>query len=243
MALVIAWGGWLAERRRARVRLERLEQKHTLERERIRIARDIHDDLGANLTQIVFLSEKADSVRADTTEAERCNQRIRSAARSSLQSLDEIVWAVSPDHDTLESFTNYLIQFVREYPTLAGMRCHLDVPTVPPQLDLSAEVRHNLLLAVREAVQNVVSHAAATELQVALQLGKEALEIVIIDNGRGFQLESLHSQGHGLLNMRQRLTQIGGQCAILSQPGAGTTVRFCLSRKHFHINGQHVPSS
>lgn len=243
LALTLIWGGWRMERRHARMRLERLEQKHALERERTRIARDIHDELGANLTQIVFLSEKADSVPSNKGQMENCHRRIRSAAQSSIQSLDEIVWAVSPEHDTLESLANYLTQFVREYPTLTGMRCHLEVPTVLPPLYLSAEVRHNLLMAIREAVQNVVSHSAATELQVALQLSNEVLEITIADNGRGFKLELPNAHGHGLTNMHRRLAQIGGQCTILSQPGTGTTIQFCLSRKCFQVNGRHMPSS
>ena len=157
-------------------RLERLEQKHAVEHERSRIAKDIHDDLGANLTQIVFLSQRVEDTSGDPTEFKRWIKLIPATARRTIQSLDEIVWAINPRHDSLESLANYLSQFASEHLTLAGIRCVLDVPTVVPPLELSAELRHNLVLAARESLQNAVSHAAATEVRVSLQLDEAGLD-------------------------------------------------------------------
>lgn len=176
------------ERWKARLRLERLEQQHAIEHERSRIAKDIHDDLGANLTQIVFLSQRAEATHDDPKEAAHWLKLIPHTARRTIQSLDEIVWAINPQHDSIESLANYLTQFAQEHLTLAGLRCILDVPTVLPRLELNAELRHNLLLAAREALQNVVTHARATECRVSLQLDATGLTILITDNGCGFDL-------------------------------------------------------
>lgn len=216
------------ERWKARLRLERLEQQHAVEHERSRIAKDIHDDLGANLTQIVFLSQRAEATHDDPKETAHWLRLIPATARRTIQSLDEIVWAINPKHDSLESLANYLTQFAQEHLTLAGVRCVLDVPTVLPHQTLNAELRHNLLLAAREALQNVVAHAAATEARVKLRLDDAGLSIEVTDNGRGFELKRISREGNGVPNLRRRLEDIGGRAEISSKPGAGTTVRLIV---------------
>lgn len=218
------------ERLKARNRLERLEQQHAVERERSRIAKDIHDDLGANLTQIVFLSQRAESAVQNPSEIEHWLHQIPATARRTIQSLDEIVWAVNPKHDSLESLANYLSQFAQEHAGLAGIRCVLDVPMVLPAMELSAEVRHNLLLAAREALQNVVAHAKATEVSVSLALGEQKLVVVIADNGGGFDAEQIPPDRNGLSNMRRRMADIGGTLEVESRVGRGSTVRLSVPR-------------
>lgn len=213
---------------------EQTERQSTLEQERSRIAKDLHDDLGANLTQIVFLSQRVEGTQHDAQEVDRWFRLIPATARRTIQSLDEIVWAINPRNDTLESLANYLSQFAQEHLTLARMRCVLDVPTLLPAVTLSAEIRHNLVLAAREALQNVAIHSAATEARVTLQLNDEALTIVISDNGQGFDLRRVHGEGNGLPNMRRRLEDIGGRLELESRPGAGTTVCLVVPRKELH---------
>ena len=228
--LIVVIGVRQVERWRAQIQLERVEQKHAVEHERNRIAKDIHDDLGANLTQIVFLSQRAEGASHDQKEVEHWLHKIPATARRTIQSLDEIVWAINPKHDSLESLANYISQFAQEHLRLAGIRCVLDVPTVLPHVPLSAEVRHNLLLSVREAVQNVVAHAAATETTVALQLDEEKLTITVKDNGRGFDTSQKSDHGNGLANMRRRIEDMGGSFALNSKPGAGTAMQLTLLR-------------
>jgi ligand-binding sensor domain-containing protein/signal transduction histidine kinase len=220
----VAWGVRRRERWKARLRFEKLERAHAVEHERSRIAKDIHDDLGANLTQIVFLSQRVESVRREPSEVERWIRKIPAAASHAIQSLDEIVWAINPRHDSLESLANYFSRFAHEFLTLAGVHCRLEVPTVLPPLPLSAEVRHNLILTAREALQNAVTHAGATEVKVVLQLNADGLEIVIADNGVGFDPANVAKPGNGLSNMRKRMENIGGVLEIRSQPRAGATV-------------------
>jgi signal transduction histidine kinase/ligand-binding sensor domain-containing protein len=226
LALAPAWGVWRLERWKSRLRVE---QGRALERERVRIAKDIHDDLGASLTQIAFLSEQAEPECETPGEVDRSHNRIAAIAHRTIQSLEETVWAISPKHDSLESLANYLTRFVQEHLELAKVRCVLDVPTILPEIQVTPEVRHNLALAVREAVQNVVAHAAATEVRASLHLGEEVLEITITDNGRGFKVEEA-AEGNGLFNMRRRLEDLGGQLDVSSAPGGGTSVRFRVPR-------------
>ncbi len=213
---------------------EQTERQRSLEKERSRIAQDLHDDLGANLTQIVFLSQRVEAAEQDSQEVDRWFHLIPATAKKTIQSLDEIVWAINPRHDSLESFANYLSQFAQQHMTLARVRCVLDVPTVLPAVPLSAEVRHKLLLAAREALQNVATHAAATEARVTLQQDDDMLAITITDNGRGFDMDRVNGEGNGLSNMRRRLEDIGGRTEITSQPGKGTTVRLVIQRAQLH---------
>lgn len=218
------------ERWKARLRLERVEQQHALERERSRIAKDIHDDLGANLTQIVFLSQRVEDAGQEPAEFKRWIKMIPAIARQTIQSLDEIVWAINPRHDSLESFANYLSHFASEHLGVAGIQCVLDVPTVLPQLELTAELRHNLVLVARESLQNSAMHSTATEVRLSMQLNDAELTISVMDNGCGFDLKQASGTGNGLYNMRQRMDSINGRLDIVSQPGHGTVVRFIVPR-------------
>jgi signal transduction histidine kinase len=223
---------------------EQTERHRSLEQERARIARDLHDDLGANLTQIVFLSDRVKVARLDGQEVNLWFDLIPTTARRTIQSLDEIVWAIDPQHDSLESLANYVSQFAQEHLALAGVRCVLDIPTVLPSVPLSAEIRHNLMLTTREALQNAITHAKASEIHVTLKLNAEAVSITVSDNGAGFDLDSVSSSGNGLQNMRCRLQEIGGQLEISSQPGQGTTIFIFVSQKVLHscvIGGNETP--
>jgi signal transduction histidine kinase len=224
---------------------QKTEHHHALEQERARIAKDLHDDLGANLTQIIFLSERVEVARHEGHEVTRWFDLIPATARRTIQSLDEIVWAINPRHDSLESLANYLSQFAQEHLTLARVRCVLHIPMVLPSIPLSAEVRHNLLLTTREALQNAVTHATATEVQLTLKLNEEGVSIAIADNGNGFDPDSFSSDGNGLQNMRRRLQDIGGRLEINSRPGQGTTILLFVPEAVLHgrvIGGNGVSS-
>ncbi|HXA44881.1 MAG TPA: ATP-binding protein, partial [Candidatus Angelobacter sp.] len=214
---------------------EQTNRHHALDQERARIAKDLHDDLGANLTQIVFLSERVEVARHDGQEAAPWFNLIPATARRTIQSLDEIVWAINPRHDSLESLANYLSQFAQEHLALAGVRCVLDVPTVLPGVPLTAEVRHNLLLTTREALQNAVTHAQASEVHLTLKIDGDGLIISIADNGRGFNPDSVSPESNGLQNMRRRMEEIGGRLEVNSRPGHGTKV--ILKLLHHRVIG------
>jgi len=226
----------VATRRRMRRKLERLEREQAIERERTRIAKDIHDDLGASLTRISMLSQSARSELGGSPEAAAQVDQICRTARELTRTMDEIVWAINPQHDSLDSLANYLGKFAQDYLRAAGIRCRLNMPEELPLWALTAEVRHGLFLAFKEALNNVVKHSGATEVWVALTPGASGFALAVQDNGRGFSPNLVPREasadpdriggGHGLVNMKLRLEEIGGRCEIQSAPRAGTTVKF-----------------
>ena len=218
-----------AIRRRHRLQLERLEQQRALERERARIAQDLHDDLGASLTRIRFVGSLAGRPSAPAEEVREHIEQMRAGARNMVIALDEIVWAVNPKNDSLQALVSYLCHYAEEFLRPTGIRCRLDVPDELPERPLASDVRHHLFLAFKEALNNLASHSAATEAQIQLALRGRGIDIMIRDNGRGFNPAGLAvTGGDGLENMRRRLEAAGGQCKVQSAPGLGTTVSLHL---------------
>jgi signal transduction histidine kinase/ligand-binding sensor domain-containing protein len=212
--------------RRLRQKLRTIEQQAAVERERGRIARDIHDDLGNRLTEIQLLTGLAQRNREVPQNTAVHFDEISSAARQATDALDEIVWAINPRNDTLPHLINYLGQFVTDYLRTAGIPCRVDLPENPPTRSVSAEVRHNLFLAIKESLNNIVRHANATEVFMRILATDKFLSVIIEDNGRGFNDQTRSNGADGLENMRQRIAEIGGQFQIESKPGVGTAISF-----------------
>jgi signal transduction histidine kinase/ligand-binding sensor domain-containing protein len=210
--------------RRLRRQVRLLQEQAALHKERARIAKDIHDDLGASLTHIALLGDLAREDIAVPRKAGEHVQKISSTARQVMKSLDEIVWAVNPSNDTLNHVIDYIGQFTWDYLRVAGIRCRLDLPENPPERNIPADTRHNLFLVIKEALNNVVKHAAATEVWLRVSIASERLEVIVEDNGRGFDQPPRDAWADGLRNMRNRLSDIGGECRIESRAGAGTKI-------------------
>jgi ligand-binding sensor domain-containing protein/signal transduction histidine kinase len=269
LAVGVLWAG----RRRLRRELELAERQGALERERGRIARDMHDELGASLTRISLLSESVRGELSSQPQVLAEADQIHSTAREVIRAMDEIVWAVNPAYDTLESLVAYLGRYAERYLDTVGIRCRLNVPLQVPRRALSAEVRHNVFLAFKEALHNVVKHAHATEVRISVELHTSGFVVLVADNGRGFVLnaapaalplkvgqcvspapsnvgqrvspvppassaesaEGLQgnlsspdvrlSPGNGLVNIRKRMEEIGGDCAWDTSPGQGTRLK------------------
>ncbi len=232
--------GWTVRHethRRMQIRLEQLERERAIEAERARIAQDIHDDIGASLTRITMLSQ---SVGPDSKEnafaATEVLHSICDTTREVTRSLDEIVWAINPRHDTLDSLVSYMGKFAHDVLSAAQVRCRLDLPVELPPWPLTTQTRHNLLLAFKETLNNAVRHADATEVRVSLSLKPHGFSITIQDDGRGFNdspAKNLTSPraiaGNGLGNIHRRLAEIGGRCETSSKPGEGSCVTFMVS--------------
>ncbi len=229
----VAIAAWAATQRKMRLTLEAAERQRAVERERARIAKDIHDDLGASLTRISLLSESVSPEHNASPEAAEALGQIFQTSRELVQAMDEIVWAVNPKHDTLDSLANYLASYAQDYLDLAGIRCRLDLPVDLPTWQVSAETRHNLFLAFKEALNNVVKHAGATQVSIILRTLRHGFSLSITDDGRGFgpgqisATDGRASAGNGLANMRQRLQEIGGRFEI-EPANPGTILRFTL---------------
>ncbi len=219
----------LALRRRNRLQLERFENQHAMERERARIAQDLHDDLGASLTQIAWLGEAVSRDGTAADDGRALLGQITAKSREMVRAIDEIVWAVNPRNDTLENLVIYVCQFAEEFFRDTETRCRIDVVEPVPVCSLTADRRHNLFLVLKEALHNVGKHASATEVWVSCKAEEGSAHFAVEDNGRGFDLAG-KATGDGLLNMRQRASRVGAKLHVRSAPGRGTcvTVNFPL---------------
>lgn len=215
-----------ALRRRHQRQLKIVQQLHAVERERTRIARDIHDDLGASLTEIGYLGALAVRDSKSLAEAREQIERIMVRTRELARSLDETVWAVNPKNDSPGHLATYLCHFAREFLEPTAIHCRLDVTPNLPKVTLTAEARHNVLLVVKEALNNAVKYSGATEMWLRLTVSDGVMSIEVSDNGCGFAVGAAREGGNGLRNMAARMEEIGGQFVVRSAPATGTTV--CL---------------
>ena len=230
-AIIVGSARYLVWRRMRREMLL-LRNQQALERERLRIARDIHDDLGARVTQISMVSAASlhDPALSDKTRMEL--SQIKQMSRDLVSALYETVWTVNPEYDNLDALGSYLCQMVDQLCKQTSLQCRLHVSELPHKIQVSSHIRHNITMAMKEAMHNIIKHAKGSEVAIHIALKGNLLDISIQDNGYGFQPINAHS-GNGLTNMRQRMEDIGGSCSIESKPGSGTTV--CL-RLTIHQN-------
>jgi signal transduction histidine kinase len=199
-----------------------------LERERVRIARDIHDDLGAGLTQLTLLGELIlrETPREAVTRT-RLNE-LCGRARMLLKSMDEIVWAVNSRRDTVQDLAAFLSEHAQEFLGATSIRCRLEVAEELPALPLDLPRRRNLMLAVKEAIRNAARHSGASEIILGIHVAEQNLDVLVQDNGHGFDPQQAGAGRNGLANMQQRLGGVGGSCSIVSAPGKGCRVAFAL---------------
>jgi len=216
---------WLGLRRRYRLRLARLQMMNAIERERLRISKDMHDHVGGVLTQVSQLSDMSLNETDDRSLVRDRFERIGDRARVAVQALDEIVWATNPKNDNLASFAEYVSRFSDEFFEYTRIRCWQEVPTSLPALPLRADVRHNVFLSVREAFNNALKHSKCTEVWLRMKLDEGEVTLEVDDNGCGFS-PGQGAGGNGLENMRARLAEDGGRTVFISTPGKGTRVRF-----------------
>ena len=202
-----------------RIRVARLRE---LERLRIQIAADLHDDVGSRLTKVAMVTESLNSRTVATDPGKVHIESITRVIHEITRAMDEIVWTINPRYDTLDNLANYIFHYAQDYFQNTGVRCRLDLPPRLPDHPLSTEERHNLFMAVKEALNNVLKHAAATEVHIALSVTGDRLTLAITDNGRG--VNQAAPPGDGLVNMQARLRQIGGRLRLENPSTTGTKV-------------------
>lgn len=217
VGLLALAGRWVALRR-LQQRIAILEAEHALERERARIAQDIHDELGANLTSIGWLADRGQKHQGAPAAVSGELEKIAATARESLTAMDAIVWALNSRNDSLENFANYISHFANEFFGLTAIRCRLDIPTQLPAQPMSTEARHHLFLAVKEALNNVARHSGAAEVWIRLACDAERLLISVEDDGRGIHAAITEPGQDGLINIRRRLEALGGTLMVESRP-------------------------
>lgn len=207
---------------------QRVEHKHALEEERSRIARDLHDELGSGITEIGMLAERSRSALAPEERRAAYLDQMTHRARELVTALDEIVWAMNPRHDSLASLISYFSLYADRFLSLAGIAWRsANVGNVPDQV-VSSRVRHQLFLAFKEALNNVVRHANATEVSIGIQASGKNLELTLADNGRGLpELKTVPGMD-GVENMRDRMQRLGGCLAVASSETGGTILTFSV---------------
>ena len=213
--------------RRMQREMLHLRNQRVMESERLRIARDIHDDLGARVTQISMITA---STLLNSTLSENVREEIsqvKEIARDLISALYETVWTVNPQYDDLDSLGNYLCQIVNQLCKQTQFRCRLQVAELPKQIQVSSQIRHNIAMVVKEAVNNAVKHSGGSEIVLRLVFEFAMLKITVQDNGRGFQLTGCHL-GNGLTNMKRRMQDIGGSFLVESRQEGGTNVQLNL---------------
>jgi len=233
---VILMIGRIYTARKLKKQLVVLERQRMIEQERTRISRDMHDTVGSSLTRIVLLSNRVDKemkgqsiCRDDLTPIQHRVSMIEATAREVMSTMDEIIWSLSPKHDTLESLISYVRYFINVMFESAGIQYKINVPESIPDITLSPDFRRNTFLIVKEAVNNIVKHSCASSVSIVISLPDNKLAFEVIDNGVGIS-ESVppltDGVGFGLKNMRERAEAIGANLAIETIPQRGTSIQF-----------------
>jgi len=232
--LVVAAVVALFQRARHRRRMEKIERARAIDRDRTRIAHDLHDKIGSGLTELSFLSHSALAAANDPDKITAKVRDIQGTTAEMTEAIDEIVWAVNPRHDSLESLLSYLSRTLQEFARRTRLQCHIEIPIDHEQVGVSPEVRHELYLALREALNNVIKHSGATEVRLSFYRAGAESVLRLEDNGCGLaastSVERPAHFGIGLESIRQRLARLGGQATWSHRVEGGTIIEL-----RFHV--------
>lgn len=212
--------------RKYRRQLALHEQQRALELERNRISTDMHDDLGADLTNIVILTKIASKTIQLQGEQRNMLEKIGVASNDVINKMNEIIWALNPANDTLQNLVSYLHRYSKEYLELNDKKLSIHIPSSVPDVSLKAAYRRNIFLILKESLHNIIKHSQASlvEITIAIENHKRKFSLAIKDNGKGFSPDERIGSGNGLLNMRKRMKEIKGDVKIESSSENGTGV-------------------
>ena len=191
--------------------------------ERNRISADMHDDLGAGMTTIRLYSELAKGKLTDNPIPEI--DKISSSANELLNKMNAIIWSMSSSNDSLGNMTAYIRSYALEYFENTGVNCKISIPENLPNIEVIGEIRRNVFLVVKEALNNILKHSRATEVEITLVRNDNVLDLYIQDNGVGINLDALRQFGNGLKNMKKRMADVGIEFSIENKNGTLITLR------------------
>jgi signal transduction histidine kinase len=204
---------------------QKAERHRGIEQERTRVSNDLHDDLGASLTEVNMLTSLIKSPITTAEEKARYMDELNERAQRMVTSLDEIVWALNPRNDKVTSLAVYFCSYARQFLELASVGFGFEVSENLPDEPLDPKFRRELFFAFREALTNVVRHAGAKKVWLRIEVAEGTVAVTVTDDGCGIQNEMQEAGADGLLNMQDRMNALGGTCKIQSDPEQGTTVR------------------
>lgn len=211
-------------RRKLEKQMAALEKKRAVEKERTRIATDMHDDLGAGLSQIKFLSEAIGMKKQKNLPIEEEVSGIRSFSDEMIAKMGEIVWALNEKNDTLSDLLSFTRSYAVAYLEQNSIACHVEEPETIPDCYVSGDFRRNIFLTVKESLHNIVKHARASEVFITIDI-TDRLSISIRDNGIGIDKRAGRPAGNGLYNMSNRIREINGHFEIVSEKGTEIKVQ------------------
>jgi signal transduction histidine kinase len=209
------------------VSIQRLKRRLEVEKERSRISKDMHDEVGSSLTKISILSELAKQ-KTNEPGLKSDVEKISQSASEVVDNISEIIWAINPTNDTLDNLIAYIREYAVETLELKNIGYKIEIPDNIPQLSLTAEIRRNIFLVIKEALNNIVKYAQANMVHISVKFPDSMLEILIKDNGIGFDIEHTRIFGNGLINMKKRIEDIRGEFKLDSKIGNGTEIRLRL---------------
>lgn len=202
---------------------QELERKMEVEKERTRIATDMHDDLGAGLTRIKFIAENI-SERASDPALQPEMEKIKQSSIDLVENMAEIIWAMNEKNNTLEDLLFYLRSYTMDYCTENDLACEFHIPEGIPRKVIGGQVRRNVFLVLKESLHNIVKHAKAKNVCVTVKADDQLL-LIVQDDGKGF--EQIPGQpGNGIINMEHRAQFLKGKMWVAN--GEGTAIHLEL---------------
>jgi signal transduction histidine kinase len=229
---VMLLGGWLLSRAYFSYKLKKqkreFEKKQLIEKERTRIATDMHDDLGAGLSRIRFLSQSIlnKNIRDEAIKPEL--EKITSFSDEMSEKMGEIVWALNQKNDTLADLIAYTRSYAAEYLANHNIQCHADTPLNLPGTFITGETRRNIFLSVKECLHNIVKHSGATKVFFSVELNG-SMQIVIHDNGKGIDWDNRRAFSNGIENIKKRMKEINGQVNFSNDQGTKVSLSIPLN--------------
>jgi signal transduction histidine kinase/ligand-binding sensor domain-containing protein len=233
--MIFAWVRYIISRK-VRMKTQELQKQHALNLERLRISKDVHDDIGSGLSKISLLSEMASMKINNNIAPNQDIEHISNVSKELVDNMHDLIWVLNPENTTLDNLVSRIREYCADY--MDGVACILELSFHDdiPDLNISREVQRNIFSTIKEALNNAVRHANATRINVTLNIVQEVFSIEVADNGKGFASKETQDRGNGLRNMKQRLGSIGGTCVITSAPDKGTRVALTISLSHMADN-------
>lgn len=208
-----------------------IERREAVQKERERISKDMHDEIGSSLTQIAVLSELAIRDINQKSNTEEIIKKISRISRQVVDNISEIVWAINPKNDSLDNLAAYLREYASDLFESKGINCIISFGDIKADIPLSSEFKRNIFLAVKESFNNIIKHSNAKNVYFNFSFDKNKIDILIKDDGQGFDIHNLKSKGNGLINIERRLKECGGLVSIHSEINIGTEIKFELLLK------------
>ena len=221
-------------KQKIRSKTRELEKQQALYRERLRISKDVHDDLGSGLSKISLIAGMVQSRTHGDALLDNDIKQISNVSRELVDNMHDLIWVLNPENTTLEQLVSRLREYCADYLENMPIKVTLHFPDAVPTLRILSEGQRNIFLTTKEAINNCIKHAEASEISIVLTVNAGILKISVTDNGNGFDMAHLKGSGNGLRNMKQRIELIGGSFVITTLPG-GTTITMSIPFENLSV--------